>query len=353
MLTMLRLKNTILTLTLILGVMTTLSTSIYSQDQSTNSGFLGDSFINYITFNGEQSLIAYYVPDTYDSLVSSKMILALHYCGGNGPSDAIAYRNLLRNLADLINAIVVAPYCHNTGPPSYVIPDPSIITVSIDSTMEFLNIDPDHIYLTGGSCNGRSTFKYGLDEIYDFIGIIPFLAYMPSIVPGYYNFDSEMPSCVCSGTLDPSYYNNVRMYDSLVAHNAVTHMNSIPGIGHNFNFPEFTEEMQECIDFIDSVAQIPTFTIDYTSLDNSILIYPNPVKETLNIQMISNRPGNVKIELCDLTGRVYQSLYQGTLIEGSNRIRIQLHPGEFSQGLNIVRISTHNQVAYKKLVIAY
>ena len=280
------------------------------------------------------------------------MILALHYCGGGGQNDAKIYRNLLRNLADSINAIIVAPYCHNSGPPSYAIPDPSIITVSIDSTMEFLNIDPNHIYLTGGSCNGRSTFKYGLDEIYDFIGIIPFNAYMPNITPDYYNFDSEMPSCICSGTLDPSYNNNVRMYDSLVAHNAVTHLNSMPGIGHVFNFPEFTEEMQECIDFIDSVALIPTFTPQFESLDNSILIYPNPVKEVLNIQLISNRPGEISIELCDLTGRVYQSLYRGTLIEGSNRIRIQVRPGEFSEGLNIVRISTHNQVTYRKLIVA-
>ena len=150
--------------------------------------------------------------------------------------------------------LLYAPDCHNYGPPSYSIPDPSIITVAIDSTMAFLNIDPSQIYLTGGSCNGKSTFEYGLDGIYDFVGIIPFNAWIPNIPPGQYNFNSDIPSCICSGTLDPNYANNVIMYDSLVSNNSITKLNSIEGVGHTFNFPEFTDEMKECIDFIDSVA---------------------------------------------------------------------------------------------------
>ena len=67
----------------------------------------GDSFVNYIMFNGESSLIAYYVPETYDSLVPCKMILALHYCGENSASSAIIYRNLLKELAEIINAVIV------------------------------------------------------------------------------------------------------------------------------------------------------------------------------------------------------------------------------------------------------
>ncbi|MFC2101741.1 T9SS type A sorting domain-containing protein [Bacteroidota bacterium] len=348
-----QLNRTIQTIALVLGIVTILSTSGFSQDNSSASDILGDSFTTYITFNGEQSLIAYYVPDTYDSLIPSKMILALHYCNGSGEYDAISYRNLLINLADQINAIVVAPYCHNSGYPSYAIPDPSIITVSIDSSMAFLNINPDRIYLTGGSCNGRSTLKYGLEEIYDFIGIIPFNAYIPTFDPGYYNFDSEMPSCICSGTLDASYNNNVRVYDSLVAHNAVTHLNSMPGIGHEFNFPGFTDEMHKCIDFIDSVALITSVNPQFESLGNSILLYPNPVTETLNIQLISDRSGEVRVELCDLTGRVTKRLHHGTLTEGSNRITLHVQRGMFSQGLNIVKVSTNNQVAYKKLVVTY
>ncbi|MBC8436085.1 MAG: T9SS type A sorting domain-containing protein, partial [Bacteroidetes bacterium] len=117
--------------------------------------------------------------------------------------------------------------------------------------------------------------------------------------------------------------------------------------------PEFTEEMQECIDFIDSVALIPTITPQFESLENSILIYPNPVRGTMNVQLISQTPGEIRIELCDLTGRVYKSLYRGTLIKGSNRVRIHVQPGVFSHGLNILRISTHNQVVYRKLVVAY
>jgi len=344
-------KSRLQIIALILGVISTLSSNSYSQENSSNRDILGESFTKYITFNGEPSLIAYYVPDSYDSLVPSKMILALHYCGGNGSSDAITYRNLLIDLAEMINAIVVAPYCHNNGAPSYTIPDPSIITVSIDSTREFLNVDTNYIYLTGGSCNGLSTFKYGLDEMYDFKGIIPFNAYIPSITPGYFNFESEMPSCICSGTIDPSYNNNVRMYDSLVAHNAVTYLNSMPGIGHIFNFPEFTDEMKECIDFIDSVTLIPTYSSQYKHLENSILIYPNPIADMMNIQLISKSHDRIRIELYDATGRVHCLLYTGALKKGSNKISIAVKSGEFSPGLNIIKISTQNQIVYKKVLV--
>lgn len=321
----------------------------YSQEKSIHQ-VQGDSFTKYITFNGEQSLIAYYVPDSYDSLLPSKMILALHYCGGNGPSDAITYRNLLRNLADLINAIVVAPYCHNTGSPTYAIPDPSIITISIDSTITFLNIDTTKIYFTGGSCNGRSTFKYGLDEIYNFLGIIPFNSYIPTIPQGYYNFDSQIPSCICSGTLDPSYTNNTRLYDSLLVHNAVTYMNSIPGIGHTFNFPGFTDEMKKCIDFIDSVSANPTFSSHYKSLQNSVLIYPNPINEIMNIQIISDLSDKVIIEVLDINGKKKKILYTGILHKGSNRISININ-SSFAKGFNIVKISTASQMIYKKILV--
>jgi len=350
---MVHLKRIILISIIIIEVVSVILTIGYSQDNFTNRDVLGDSFTKYITFNGEQSLIAYYIPGSYDSLVPSKMILALHYCGGNGASDAITYRNLLINTADMVNAIIVAPYCHNTGSPSYSIPDPSIITISIDSTLEFLNVDTNYIYLTGGSCNGRSAFKYGLDEIYPFVGIIPFNAYMPSVVPGYYNFDSEISSCICSGTIDPSYDNNVRMYDSLMAHNAVTHLNSIQGIGHEFNFPGFTDEMKECIDFIDSVSLVPTFTSQYKHLNNSILVYPNPAKDVINIQLISEKQDKVRIESFDATGRICYSLHNATLTKGSNKISINIRKEDFSQGLNILKISTYNQVVFKKVIVNY
>lgn len=309
----------------------------------------GSSFSNYITFNGEQTLIAYYVPGTYDSLVPNKMILALHYCGGNGQADAITYRNLLTDLADMIEAVVVAPYCNNNGAPYYNIPDPSILNVSIDSTLEFLNIDTNSIYLTGGSCNGRSTFEFGLTEIYDFIGIIPFNAWIPNIVTGYYNFDSEMPSCICSGTLDPSYLNNTRMYDSLVAHQAITKMNSMPGIGHIFNFPEFTDEMKECIDFIDSVSTPPVHLSNNLELEETVQIFPNPFKNTLNIKLTSPAQYAVKVELIDPIGRGNELLFLGNIEKGKNSIRMSVIPKSY-EGLYFIKISSSEWIISRKVL---
>ena len=259
------------------------------------------------------------------------------------PNPLVQYLNKPANQftkADIINAVIVAPYCHNTGPPSYSIPDPSIITISIDSTRVFLNIDTSYIYLTGGSCNGRSTFKHGLDEIYPFKGIIPFNAYMPGIASGYYNFDSEMPSCICSGTLDPSYNNNVRMYDSLVAHGAVTYMNAIPGIGHVFNFPEFTEEMNQCIEFIDSVALIPTSTSQQYYSVPELLIYPNPARSELYIS--AERFTIEEVTIYTLTGQQTMKLRQ--VVDAINISHLH-------NGMYIVEVMIEGKKVRRKLVI--
>ena len=185
----------------------------YSNIKAQSDPMVG-SFETTIIFNGEPSNIAYYVPLDYDPEISYKLIVGLHYCTGV-PSAYMSYRNLLEDLSNSLNAILMCPDCHNGGYP-YNIPDVSIIPNSIDSTIAIYNINEEYIYLTGGSCNGRTTLKNGLEYIYNFRGIIPFNPYIPSIPSGYYDYDSDMPTCICSGTFDPSYDNTVIVYESLI-----------------------------------------------------------------------------------------------------------------------------------------
>jgi hypothetical protein len=68
-------------------------------------------------------------------------------------------------------------------------------------------------------------------------------------------------------------YLDVRLRDSLVAHNAPMLFNSMPGIGHTTSFPTFKQEMMQCFHYFQTLTDIIEIK-DLTSL--KINIYPNP-----------------------------------------------------------------------------
>ncbi len=258
-------------------------------DAQTNRDVEVGSFETTIIFNGEPSNVAYYVPLDYNADNSYKLVVGLHYCTGS-PSAYKSYRNLLKDISYSLNAIIMCPDCHMPGYP-YNIPDSSIISKSTDSVKTIYNIDENYIYLTGGSCNGKTTIKYGLEYIYNYRGIIAFNPYIPSITPNYYDFDSDMPTVLISGTLDPSYNNTARVYDSLEAHFANAKFISMPGIGHTFPQTEFNTEMMNGIHYIDSIVDIITSDEQKTENHYNIIVYPNPYKNnTQYLLLYKNTP---------------------------------------------------------------
>ena len=258
------------------------------------------SFETTIIFNGEPSNVAYYVPLDYDSLTSYKLVVGLHYC--DGTSNAYkSYRNRLKGISDSLNAIIMCPDCHNGNYP-YNVPDISIIPKSIDSTKNIYNIDEDYIYLTGASCNGKTTLKYGLEYIYNFRGIISFIPFIPSVPYGYYDFDSGMPTCICAGTLDQYYNNAVELYDSLVAHQANAKLISMEGIGHEIWIPEFNIKMMNGFHYIDSIAN--TITSSKSDHNNSfnVSVFPNPVEQKLFIEINNNQNQHKTVSVYNMLG---------------------------------------------------
>lgn len=332
--------NTHIWLTIILLAF---SFQTFSQTKKTQLG----SFETTITFNGEPSTVAYYVPLDYNESQSYKLIVGLHFC--IDPALAYkTYRNLLIDLSDSLNAIIMCPDCHNNTSYPYQITDSSIIYKSIDSTIALYNIDMDYIYLTGGSCNGRSVLDYGLENIYDVRGVISFNPYIPSLPNGYHNYDTEMPACTCSGTLDPSYTNASRLHDSLEIHGAYEKFISMEGIGHDFFIPEFNIEMMNCIHWIDSVRVImntPQFI--YSSVSSSMSIYPNPFREQVKID-INFKESDIKasLVLMDLLGNTKKSLLNNAILSNKSSFNFNIQ----EKGTFILKLSTENETIYKKII---
>ena len=310
------------------------------------------SFETTIIFNGEPSNIAYYVPLEYTPDSSYKLIVGLHYCTGSSNA-YMSYRNLLMDLSDSLDAIIMCPDCHMGGSP-YYIPDSSIINKSTDSTIALYNINEDYIYLTGGSCNGRTAIKYGLEYIFNYRGIIAFNPYVPNVPSNYYTFDSDMPVVICSGTLDASYNNSLRVYDSLVTHNAYAKFISMEGVGHDFWIPEFNIEMMNGIHYIDSIMDIITTNEDKAENEFNINIYPNPFNDELNIDYKLTNSSEVNLQIYDLTGNLISDLFNGKHLPGSYNITwntIDNNGNTVQPGIYFCRFQSESNYTVRKIIL--
>ncbi len=303
------------------------------------------SFETTIIFNGEPSNVAYYVPLDYNADNSYKLIVGLHYCTGS-PSAYMSYRNLLIGLSDSLNAIIMCPDCHMPGYP-YNIPDSSIISKSTDSTIALYNINQDYMYLTGGSCNGKSTIKYGLEYIHNYRGIISFNPYIGNTPSGYFDLDSKMPTVICSGTLDPSYNYAVRVYDSLVAHNANAKFISMEGIGHDFWIPEFNIEMMNGIHYIDSIVDIITSSSYKTENNFNIKVYPNPFKNRTNIEIqISELSKDYQLLLIDIYGNLIETIFNSKLTTHKSKHNLSTR----NKGAHFLKLISDDNIITKKII---
>ncbi|MEJ6734737.1 MAG: T9SS type A sorting domain-containing protein [Flavobacteriales bacterium] len=286
------------------------------------------SFQKTITFNSNNHSLEYYVPNDYDSNESYPLIVALHGCGG----DAISFRNSLIEISDSLNAIILCPDFMGdqiSGTNGQIIPN------SIDTTIIDLgyNIDTTSVFLTGFSCNGQETFKHGLNAIYPFAGIIPFNSWIPSITNDY-NYDSKVPTCICSGDQDASYPNNVTLFNNLTANEAIVKLNTLIGINHVWSYNNTTEELLECFDWIKSLDQTVATIFDQENKNNIFTIFPNPTSDKLSVTNFQEK--EVEIGIYNLEGK---TVFKKT----SSKKDISINTSEYSNGTYFIKIRTDQE----------
>ncbi len=283
-----------------------------------------------IEYDGIERELAIQIPDDYNANNNYELLIGIHGCG----QDAYSYRTALSDLANDNNLILMCINALDDGSQlnkMMVDERANIIPAAIQYLSEQYTIDGNGVYLTGFSCNGAMTIFHGLNNLYDFKGLIPFNAYLPPQYDGKYNLESKKATCFCSGTSDGNYSRNQALYNQLNTNGGVTFFNSMPGIGHTVSFPGFTDEMQECIDFINQT------TTDVESEDSGILINPK-VENGIIIIETEN-----KIQ----TTKIFNLL--GELIISSDQSVINI--SQLSTGIYFINVLTINSVISQKLII--
>ena len=297
------------------------------------------NFSDPIQFNSTTHNVEYYVPSNYNSANSYPLLVALHGCGGN----ATAYRNSFTSIADSIGAILVCPDFmagQITGTDGMIIPD------VIDSTINQLgyNINTNEVYLTGFSCNGQETMKQAWSGIYPFRAIVPLNAWVPSLTG--YNFKSNVPTCICSGTADGSYNNNSAIYDSVIANGGVAKFNSMPGIPHTSSFTTRDAEMMECFKWIDSVVA-PTAIVQIGKLHITVSAYPNPANEQLNLSLKGEEQIKLEAQLFDIYGKLLKSTTVST------NEKVTLATNDLAVGTYIIQFSNRGELVGQQKVMIF
>ncbi|MFA7327149.1 MAG: T9SS type A sorting domain-containing protein [Candidatus Kapaibacterium sp.] len=274
--------------------------------------------------------LAVYLPSNYSPVESFELLIGLHGCG----QDAYSYRTALSEVAENNGLILMCINALDDGSQlnkMMVDERGKVIPAAIDYLSTKYNIDKKSVYLTGFSCNAAMTLFHGLNNLYEFKGLIPFNAYLPPEYDNKYNLDSKKSTCFCSGTNDGNYSRNQTLYNQLRANGGVTYFNSMPGIGHTVTFPEFTNEMQECIDFI---KQITTkVEID----DSGELLFLHPNEGILNI---NNKSNHNNTEIFNLLG-------ESVFISNRNSMDIS----HLIKGLYIVKVNTNKSSFLSKLIL--
>lgn len=293
------------------------------------------SFTESITVNFTIHELEYYVPSSYDSSISYPLIVAIHGCGGN----ATDYRDSFISLADTRDAILVCP--NNFGD-QLTSAQGNLLVESINKTQDLsYNIDTTAVYLTGFSCNGQETMKQGWNNLYPFRGLIPLNPWVPNLT-GYNYANADIPTCICSGTLDASYGNSVSIYDNLILASKPARLNSLTNIGHVSAFANRDTEIMECMAWADSLAD-PNLGLPGYTEQQDLELQSHIVTKSLIINSTIQQE-HVDISLVSIEGKIMQRY---TLNSGVNEIDLS----GMSSGIYFVKYVIKNKVKAQKIVL--
>ncbi|MDP6907907.1 MAG: T9SS type A sorting domain-containing protein [Flavobacteriales bacterium] len=245
--------------------------------------------------NGDSLDIYFHVPTTYNPSNPSKLIMGFHGLGNPDNSDQI--RNYLSPVGDSINAIVMAPDPYlQDQPPSEV-----VLNLAYDSVLTWFNVDTNQIYLTGYSAGSDVAAQYFFGEPNHLMkGLIwhsPGFFFNPDLSDPH----EIPPVCLCSGDADlTSFLQTLALNNNLAGGGFPYLYNSIPGVDHTMEYPTFTEEMLECINFID--ANTAGVGIEEWN-GPSVSLYPNPLGEGASL-ILDGLVGDAQISIYDIKGEL-------------------------------------------------
>lgn len=289
--------------------------------------------------NGDSLDIYFHVPNTYNATEPSKMILGFHGLGNPDNSDQI--RNYLSPLGDTLNAVVVCPDPYLQDQPRSEI----VLNLAYDSVMTWFNIDTNQVYITGYSAGSDVAAQYVFGEpshhMKGFIWHSPGFFFSPDL-----SDPQEIPPvCLCSGTADFTSILQTNLLNGDLDGAGFPYLyNEIPGVDHTMEYPTFTEEMLECIDFIDANTSNVGIS-EWTG--STVSMYPNPIAENQELVLVG-LSGEVNISIFDTSGKM---VWARQLKNVSGRIGMADLTRELSVGLYAVQIRSGKERLTRRLLV--
>ncbi|MCF8464507.1 MAG: T9SS type A sorting domain-containing protein [Flavobacteriales bacterium] len=291
------------------------------------------------SLNGDSLDIYFHVPNTYNANIQHKMILGFHGLGN--PDNSAQIRDYLSPLGDSLNAVVVCPDPYLQDQPRSEI----VLNLAYDSVMTWFNIDVNQVYITGYSAGSDVAAQYFFGEpthpIKGFIWHSPGFFSSPDLS----NPQDIPPVCLCSGTVDFVSIVQANVLNGNMSNAGFPYLyNQIPGVAHTMEYPAFTQEMLECINFID--ANTSNVGVEEWT-GNPVAIYPNPLTDGANL-ILTGLKGDVRISVTNVSGKV---VWDKTLLNVPNKKELADFRNEISLGLYTILIQSKQGRLAKKLLI--
>lgn len=291
-----------------------------------------------------------YVPSTYVTGTSNKMMLGLHPWNVNR-WDAQSWCDTLTDFAEANSLILVCPDGGLDGQVDDAI-DTAFTTALLDSMEVWYSIDTDKVYAMGFSWGGKTTYTYGLSNSDRFGGYIPIGAAI--------NGASEFAS-VASNANNEAFYvihggsdsPNIRftpVIGNLITNNALVESQLLPGVGHTIDFANRNTILSRAYFWVDSVNCKQLASVSLPEYDNytSIDIFPNPIQvgETLSLQLNAVSSSEYRVSIINLDGKTVWN--KELSLEGSER-KLSFSTPKLETG-NYIILVQNNQQKFKSTI---
>lgn len=337
-----------------------------------------------------------YLPDDYPSVQPSSLIFTLHGMGGSMLEFSEAGFD---RVADTTNYVIVSPQAESdliAGTtwnsragifgyyPNSNVDDIGFLNSLADYMVENYFINPDQVYLTGFSMGGFMTQRMACESNEKFKAFASVAGTIGSGISEC-NPGRAIPIAHFHGTMDEvvGYYintfgMNVRDLINLWIQNNETSSvaietrlpNSAPDgftVDHflytegnedvelykvNFAFHSWLRTPQNDIDYPEEIIRFFNKTHDPLGVEDiasdiNVVIYPNPVKNDLYIDVPSkNISGTYDVELYDMYGK---QLYK--IRSSESQMRISVENLGLSSGMYILHINAGNFNISKKVLV--
>ena len=208
-------------------------------------------------YTSEKANINYllYIPGEYGVNPERKWPLLLYLHGGDRVNTSVIVLgndyplNTLRN-QDYFPFIVIAP--KESGEYEFWATDEMVNTIMmlLDEVQSVLSVDPNRIYLTGGSAGGNGTWSIGVRYPERFAALAP--------VMGYYGWPPTVPENICDLAKVPVWAFHgaedeiipleaeQKLVDALKACGGDVQFTIFPGVGHELNSEQvYTPELYD------------------------------------------------------------------------------------------------------------